>query len=310
MYISAKMPESSPVCSPPGAGHHGRSGVARTAPRPFHADHIRSIQQQPTGHTLKQPNDDNATRMLMNSPAQKIRSNMMGRVPVIAQITPEEEEEHELDQLGPAPEMSTLSSADTMLNNSTDGHRVVTMTGTIKRGKKQPVETVEVQLQISQEELNKMSRSFIQDDKKDNNHIWGLRKGMHILLFSIIFIPFAFISSLFMSFYVGTIGWYNLYLYLSEERTICHKIFLCPLLILFFPFLISFSAVGIAFYASFKQVSWYLSSWQTQVRDYEKGFYGWVFNKIGCPQCAPYEVVVLDDPVMGATGATMATSQV
>ncbi len=313
--FSVTMPESSPV------GHgHVRSGGARTVPRPaFHADHIRTFQQGSVP-TQQQQNDDNATRLLMNSPAQKIRSNMKSRVPVLTQVTPDSSnsEDHELSELSPTPELTIGSSTDSVLtaDNQTlnssvlsSGHRTITMTGTIKRGHKSG-QSVEVQLQMSQEELNKLNRSFIEDDKKADDCIWGIRKGMHILIFSMCFIPFSFISSLCMSFYVGTIGWYNLYLYLSEERTIWHKIFLCPLLILFFPFLIGLSALGVAFYAAGIQISWYLSSWQRQIRDFEKGFYGWVFSKLGVPQCAPYEIVVLDDHVQAPSGTTTATSQV
>ena len=160
---------------------------------------------------------------------------------------------------------------------------------------------VQVQLQLSQSEINKLSESFIEDDKSDTC-LWGLKKGLHILLFTVVFIPFAFIASLCVSFYIGTMAWYNLYLYLSEERTVWHKIFLSPLLILFFPFLIGFSSLGIALYGCVKQVSWHLSSWLKEIRDLEKGFFGWLCRKMQVPQCSPYEVVVLDEATLPVTG--------
>lgn len=190
-----------------------------------------------------------------------------------------------------------INGVDTeALNRTLDraGSRIVTMTGTIKRGKKAD-ETVQVQLKLSQNEINKLSESCADGDK-EKERCCGLKQGPHVLLFSIIFSPIAFIISFCMSFYLGTQAWYNLYLYLSEERTIWHRIFLCPLLIIFFPFLIASLSLGLGLWGMAVQLSWYLTSWAKEMRDPDKGFYGWLFNKINVPQCAPYQIVILDEP--------------
>ncbi|ELU05447.1 hypothetical protein CAPTEDRAFT_39518, partial [Capitella teleta] len=123
----------------------------------------------------------------------------------------------------------------------------------------------------------------------------GIRKGPHIVLWTLIFCPLSFLSSIAVCFYVGTMCWYNIYLYLSEERSIWHRMFLCPLLILFYPLLLISTLLPLALFAACKQVSWNLLSWLTEIRDYDKGFYGWLCNRLGLPECAPYEVVIIDD---------------
>lgn len=125
--------------------------------------------------------------------------------------------------------------------------------------------------------------------------MFGAGKGPHIVLFSILCFPAAFLASLCVSFYFGALTWYNLYIYFSEERTIWHKVFLCPILILTFPFTVGLSALGIALYAGIKQISWYFMSWKTEFLDFEKGFYSWFCGKLDLPQCSPYEIVILNE---------------
>ena len=136
---------------------------------------------------------------------------------------------------------------------STSNGRLVTMTGTIKRGQKVG-EMVEVQLQLSEDELSKLQQSYIEDEKVDDSCVWGLDKGLHIVLLTLLCIPFAFLASVAMSFYIGSIAWYNVFINLSEERTVWHKIFLCPILIFTFPIFIVLSALCIGLYASIIQV--------------------------------------------------------
>ena len=137
---------------------------------------------------------------------------------------------------------------------STSNGRLVTMTGTIKRGQKVG-EMVEVQLQLSEDELSKLQQSYIEDDKMDDDScVWGLDKGLHIVILTLLCVPFAFLASVVMSFYIGSIAWYNVLINLSEERTIWHKIFLCPILIFTFPIFIVLSALCIGLFASIIQV--------------------------------------------------------
>ena len=176
----------------------------------------------------------------------------------------------------------------------------VTMTGTIKRGAGTKVQDmVEVQYTLSRKELKSLNRSTkLEEDKTSGGCICGLKKGPHILFLSLIFMPFAFIASLFWSFYIGSLTWYNIFLYLSEEKAWYHRVFICPWLIVFYPVLIVLICLSIAFFGMFKQVSWFLSSWYKEIRDPEKGFFGWLCEKMGVSQLAPYEVVVLDENPM------------
>lgn len=120
---------------------------------------------------------------------------------------------------------------------------------------------MQVQLQLTEGELCKLQQSYVEDeDKIDDGCVWGLDKGLHIILLTILCVPFAFLASTAMSFYIGTIAWYNVYLNLSEERTVWHKVFLCPILILSFPIFIVLTAVCVGLFASIIQVSYWCSA--------------------------------------------------
>ena len=169
-------------------------------------------------------------------------------------------------------------------------HQVVTFTGTVKIGQCQG-QQVKVQLEMTDDELTKLNQS----DSESSECVFTSDKGPHIFLLSILFMPFSFISSLFMSFYLGTLTWYNAIVYFSEERTIWHKVFLCPILIITFPFTICLSALGIALYSCIIQLSWFMGHWCAQIRDFEKGFYGWICDLFSLPQCSPYDIVILNE---------------
>jgi hypothetical protein len=123
----------------------------------------------------------------------------------------------------------------------------------------------------------------------------GATNGPHVTLMTLILLPAAFLSSLAVVFYYGAWTWYNLYIYYSEERTMCHRIFICPVLIITFPLTVGLSSIGVALFAACVQISWSFYRWKTEFLDFEKGFYGWLCYKIGLPMCSPYDVLEYTD---------------
>jgi hypothetical protein len=164
------------------------------------------------------------------------------------------------------------------------------MTGTVKRGN-HVGSPVNVELELNDMEFRRLTSRETSSKRKCS---CGLHQGLHITTLSVLYIPLAIISSLCVSVYFGCLTWFNFYMYFSEERTVWHKLFICPLLIVAFPFWTGLTALGIALYAGFVQMSWFLDSWLLAIRDFEKGFYAWFCSAVGFLQCSPYEIVVLD----------------
>ena len=154
---------------------------------------------------------------------------------------------------------------------------------------------VDVEVELTEVEFNRLT-SRENSAEKEKCGCSGTQ-GLHIVIVSILFIPFSFISSFCVAFYFSALTWYNLFLYFLEERTILHKLLLCPVLILTFPFWTPLSALVIGLWASVVQISWYLSSWLKEIKDFEKGFYAWFCTTIALPQCSPYDVVIIDEDV-------------
>ncbi|XP_002740626.3 transmembrane protein 169-like [Saccoglossus kowalevskii] len=177
-------------------------------------------------------------------------------------------------------------SRDT-LNTTTSsiGSKKITLTGTIRRGKNSTDNNI-IQVTLSEEQLELMK-----DNHAQNDCVWGVDRGLHVLLFSLICIPFSFIASFVFAGYQGTLTWYSIFLYYYDEKTILHKIFICPVLILFFPPVIVVLTLGISLYAMVIQVSWFFSSWRRDFFDFEKGFYGWLCHKLNLEDCCAYDVV-------------------
>lgn len=193
-------------------------------------------------------------------------------------------------------DLSSVTERSSLRADGGRGDRYVTMTGTIKRGKKKGA-TIDMKVNISREELDEIESSIKEQSTKDEDDdcFFGLNKGPHVLVLSFMLVPVVFIISAGNSFYLGTMTWYNILVVLSERRSVFHKIFLSPFWIIFYPFLIAPAVVGLGLYAAAVQISWEYEKWKREVPDWEKGFYGWLCCFLHMEECSPYEVVVLTD---------------
>lgn len=153
---------------------------------------------------------------------------------------------------------------------------------------------IQVQLELTENEYLRLTSREPQS-VTDDKHKCGRNHGPHIVLWSIICIPVAMVISVCISFYNGSMTWYNFVTYFSEEKSFLHKLAVCPLLILSFPLTVGLSAFLVALAASVMQISWSWPWWWEEICDGEKGFYGWFCGRVGLPRCSPYQVVVLND---------------
>lgn len=188
-------------------------------------------------------------------------------------------------------------NSDSVLDSSMMCDNYLTMSGTIRKGKKKS-QNVDVILKMSREELEILEAKMT--DEKKNNWQCEIRVGIHILIWSIICIPFSFLISTAHSFGLGTLTWYNIFTLFSEEKSVGWRILVSPFLILFYPFIIVLLSIGLGVYAAVKQISWVWDSWLKEISDFEKGFYGWLCNALDLSECSPYEVVVLSGIHMSA----------
>ncbi|XP_051958070.1 transmembrane protein 169-like [Xyrauchen texanus] len=187
--------------------------------------------------------------------------------------------------------------------------RFVTLAGTITRGKRKG-QMVDIYMTLTDKELRDMARSKERLDAecdgvaeaKQKPCTLGVSQGPHVFLWSLSCSPFIFFLSFILSFYYGTLTWYNVFLVYNEDRTFLHKITVCPLLILLYPVLIMALCVCMGVYAAVTQLSWVFGEWWLAVRDLEKGFCGWMCVKMGLEDCAPYNVVeLLDSDTLSGT---------
>lgn len=176
----------------------------------------------------------------------------------------------------------------------------LTMTGTIKRGKKKG-QSVDLQLTISRDELEKINTTALMMQQEQDQNLsnaccaCSMTSGMHILFLSLLSFPFVILVTSVYAFYIGTITWYNMFTYFNEEKSYLHKLFMSPLLILAYPIGILFCTIGLAIYSGFIQISMKFTRWSNEIADIEKGFFGWLCSFLHLSDCSPYEVVILTD---------------
>lgn len=188
---------------------------------------------------------------------------------------------------------NAMNSLDRFNTRRSMDSNYLTMTGTIKRGKKKG-QSIDLQVNISRDELEKIIDTEAKRKEK-SCCVCNLETGLHIFLFSFLCMPFVCLITSVYSFYIGTLTWYNMFTYFTEERSYFHKLFLSPLIILLYPFMILLCTFGLGLYAGISQLSVKFSTWWNEVGDIEKGFYGWLCNFVNLSDCAPYEVVILTD---------------
>lgn len=188
---------------------------------------------------------------------------------------------------------TVLNSLDRFNTRRSMDSNCLTMTGTIKRGRKKG-HSMDLQVNISRDELEKIIGT--EAKKKDEPCcVCNLKSGLHVFALSLICMPFVFVVSSVYSFYIGTLTWYNMFTYFTEERSYFHKLFLSPLIILLYPFMIILCTFGLGLYAAVVQLNIKFATWWNEIGDVEKGFYGWLCNFLQLSECAPYEVVILTD---------------
>ncbi|XP_037948378.1 uncharacterized protein LOC119686107 [Teleopsis dalmanni] len=173
----------------------------------------------------------------------------------------------------------------------------LTMTGTIKRGRKKG-QNLDLQINISREELEQINATAIATEVKKKQNLCftcSLNTGLHILLLSLVSLPFVTIISSIYSFYIGTLTWYNMFSLFNEEKSYLHRVFMSPILIIAYPVGIILCTVGLGIYAGIVQISLQFNSWLNEVADIEKGFYGWLCSFLHMSDCSPYEVIILTD---------------
>ncbi|XP_075385640.1 transmembrane protein 169-like [Tenrec ecaudatus] len=199
---------------------------------------------------------------------------------------------------------------DGMWNMPLDS-RYITLTGTINQGKKKG-QMVDIHVTLTEKELQELTklRESSRKTTREGRKVcaMGADRGPHVVLWTLVSLPVVCI----LSFYYGTITWYNIFLVYNEERTFWHKISYCPCLVLFYPVLIMALASSLGLYAAVVQLSWSWGAWWHAAQDMEKGFCGWLCSKLDLEDCSPYSIVELldSDNISGNLSNKDATQEV
>ena len=116
-------------------------------------------------------------------------------------------------------DISTNEKSKLVKQTSRNGF--LTVTGTIKNGRNKG-EGFDVHLKMNRDRLSKIEKEA--NLKKSSSCLCGLNRGLHILLPSLILVPFLWIFCTFYALYMGTITWYNIFIYYNEQRSCCHTV--------------------------------------------------------------------------------------
>ncbi|XP_053615239.1 transmembrane protein 169 [Plodia interpunctella] len=245
-----------------------------------------------TPNSMSQTQSENSFEMGPLTDSLKNSAKRKKRVNIVPDIIESENTDVEFTALRVESEGS-ISPEYSLTENSKDGY--LTMTGTIKRGKKKG-QNVDVKLNISREELEIIEAAIVAEEyNKMDISKCSLYNGPHVFLFSLVCIPIVACVSAIYSFYMGTLTWYNIFTHVTENLSYVKRVFLAPIVILLYPFLIVIFTVGLGLYAGIVQLTFSGANWWKDVCDFEKGFYGWLCSTLGVSECSPYEVVVLMD---------------
>ncbi|KAJ0172108.1 hypothetical protein K1T71_012081 [Dendrolimus kikuchii] len=287
--LSPIYENSSDACSSHGDLREYNENDIQKSCKVLNSDNYESSCATP--NSLSQTQSENSFEMAPLTDSLKNSAKRKKRVNIVPGVIENCNSESEITALRVDSEGSI--SPECSLTDSKDGY--LTMTGTIKRGKKKG-QNVDVKLNISREELEIIEAAIVADEyNKMDISKCSLYNGPHIFLFSFLCIPFVTCISAIYSFYMGTIAWYNIFSHVTENMNCWKKMFLAPLVILAYPFLIVIFTIGLGLYAGIVQLTFSGANWWKDVCDFEKGFYGWLCNTLGMSECSPYEVVVLMD---------------
>ncbi len=148
----------------------------------------------------------------------------------------------------------------------------------------------DVQMNLTAEGLRAIEKRV--HDKYHDRCFCGLRRGPHIFLISLLFVPFMLIYGTLSAFYFGTLTWYSIFVSLNEDRGCCGKL-ASPFFLLLYPLWIVPVTLILGLYGVVAQISWYWDSWLSTISAPDGGFFGWFCNWIGEPECAPYQIILL-----------------
>ncbi|CAH0678055.1 unnamed protein product [Spodoptera exigua] len=286
--LSPIYENSSDACSSHGDLRDANDSDIQKSCKVLNSDQNESSSATP--NSLSQTQSENSFEMGNLTDSLKNSAKRKKRVNIVPGIVEADNTDTEITALRIESEGS-LSPDCSLTDNSKDGY--LTMTGTIKRGKKKG-QNVDVKLNISREELEIIEAAIVAEEfNKMDISKCSLYNGPHIFLFSLLCIPFVACISAMYSFYMGTMAWYNVFSHVTENLSCIKKILLAPIVILSYPFLIVIFTVGLGLYAGIVQLTFSAANWWKDVCDFEKGFYGWLCNTLGMSECSPYEVVVL-----------------